>query len=215
MTLRFVLTFIMLLVLTVKVGTATIPFERVFIMTDFEKCIAKTLDIEKGFVDDPNDAGGATNFGVSLRFLQKLIDTDRDGYVDGDIDKDGDVDVDDIKKLTLDDVHRIMRTYFWNELPFIETNIPLSIKWKVFDISIHCSPLRAVKILQKALKIIPDGVWGIKSYNALQTANTDSLLNSISKEQMKYYSSIIVNRPANLKFLKNWTWRAFEQLEEI
>jgi lysozyme family protein len=182
-------------------------------MTDFEICIAKTLDIEMGFVDNPNDAGGATNFGLSLRFMQRLSDTDKDGYADGDIDRDGDVDIDDIKKLTLPNVHRILKAYFWDTLPVNEASVPLSIKWKLFDISVNCSPVQAIKMLQRALKVEADGVFGIKSWESLHTLSTDTVLAGLAEQQMKHYSACVVNRPANLTFLRGWTERAFEQLE--
>ena len=42
------------------------------------------LKVEGGYVDDANDAGGATNWGISLRFVkQSGVDLDIDG--DGDI----------------------------------------------------------------------------------------------------------------------------------
>jgi lysozyme family protein len=184
------------------------------IMTAYEMCAAQTLDIEKGFVDNPNDAGGATNFGVSLRFLKRLVDIDKDGYVDGDIDRDGDVDVDDIKKLTLPDVYRIMKTYFWDELPITaDESVPIKIRWKMFDIAINCSPIRAIKLLQQALGVDADGVWGIMSWKALKTTPEERILCALSQRLMKYYSQCVANKPTNLPFLVGWTDRAFTQFK--
>ena len=50
---------------------------------------------EGGYVDDPDDPGGATRFGISLRLLKKM------GKL-GDIDGDGDIDADDIRRLSSD-----------------------------------------------------------------------------------------------------------------
>lgn len=44
----------------------------------FEVCVARTLRHEGLYVDHPSDAGGATNYGISLRFLKRLQDVDRD-----------------------------------------------------------------------------------------------------------------------------------------
>ena len=46
---------------------------------------------EGGFVDDPADPGGATNFGVTIHTMRRL------GL---DLDRDGDVDVTDVRRLT-------------------------------------------------------------------------------------------------------------------
>ena len=44
-------------------------------MADFKQAIAKVLKNEGGYVDNPNDLGGTTNFGISLRFLQSIDKT--------------------------------------------------------------------------------------------------------------------------------------------
>ena len=71
-------------------------------MTDptpaFERAFRLLLRAEGGYVNDPNDAGGATNHGISLRAV-RLRDVDRDGHLDFDLDRDGDVD-----RSALDDV---------------------------------------------------------------------------------------------------------------
>lgn len=46
---------------------------------------------EGGYVNDPDDPGGATNFGVTIHTMRRL------GL---DLDADGDVDADDVQRLT-------------------------------------------------------------------------------------------------------------------
>lgn len=60
------------------------------------------LKVEGGYVDDPNDAGGATNWGISLRFVKQ-------SGVDLDIDGDGDIDAEDMKALTKNKPSRFTR----------------------------------------------------------------------------------------------------------
>jgi lysozyme family protein len=73
-------------------------------MAVFETAIDVVLRHEGGFVNNVHDSGGATNFGISLRFL-------RDYPGDGDFDGDGDVDIDDIRKMTLTDAKRVYRKH--------------------------------------------------------------------------------------------------------
>lgn len=41
------------------------------------------VDREGGYVNDPDDPGGATNFGVTIRTMRRLgLDLDHDGDVD-------------------------------------------------------------------------------------------------------------------------------------
>ena len=60
-------------------------------MSNFEFAHKFTSKWEGGFVDHKNDPGGATNYGVSLRWLKN------EGI---DIDGDGKIDINDIKALT-------------------------------------------------------------------------------------------------------------------
>ena len=42
-------------------------------MANFESAIKKTLKHEGGYNEVKGDAGGATNFGISLRFLKSIF----------------------------------------------------------------------------------------------------------------------------------------------
>lgn len=65
------------------------------------------LSWEGGFVNHPNDKGGATNKGVTLKTWKSI------GY---DKDKDGDIDVQDLKLITDEDVmNRVLKPYFWDK----------------------------------------------------------------------------------------------------
>ncbi len=63
-------------------------------MSNFEKAVEKVLEHEGGYVDHKNDPGGATNYGISLRFVKQSTG------IDLDVDGDGDIDADDIKAMT-------------------------------------------------------------------------------------------------------------------
>ena len=59
---------------------------------------------EGGYVNDPDDPGGATNFGVTIHTMRRL------GL---DLDRDGDVDVNDVRRLTRNQaVDIFVRHYF-------------------------------------------------------------------------------------------------------
>lgn len=57
-------------------------------MSNFDTAIITVLRHEGLFVNDSDDAGGATHYGVSLRWLKSIGDLDNDGFVDGDLDHD-------------------------------------------------------------------------------------------------------------------------------
>jgi len=55
-------------------------------MARFEDALPTVLRHEGLYSEDPADPGGATNYGISLRFLRQLGDTDGDGFAEGDLD---------------------------------------------------------------------------------------------------------------------------------
>jgi len=111
------------------------------------------------------DKGGATNYGVSIRFLRGL------GVELGDIDHDGDIDVDDIQALTPADAQRLMRLVFWDGLRL--DNLPRITAATVYDYAVNAGPVAAVKSLQMACNFYPgvalflDGVLGRKTRSAV------------------------------------------------
>ena len=68
----------------------------------FQQALDQLMAMEGGLVDNPNDPGGITKCGVSLRFIQ--------GH-NIDIDDNGIVDAEDIKALRTDQARDIYRKY--------------------------------------------------------------------------------------------------------
>ena len=78
-------------------------------MADFYKAIQFTSKYEGGekFTDDPLDRGGATRWGVSLRFAEGTND-----LALFDLDKDGKITKNDIKLLDKDTAYKVYKKYF-------------------------------------------------------------------------------------------------------
>lgn len=80
-------------------------------MSNFDLAIQTVLSHEGSFVADPYDIGGATNYGISLRWLQSVGDIDKDSFLEGDLNKDGTVDIKDIKKIDQKQAIEFYRKY--------------------------------------------------------------------------------------------------------
>ncbi len=76
-------------------------------MSRFDKAVEKVLRHEGRYVNHPNDPGGATNYGISLRFLKQL------GIEEADIDGDGFLNIEDIKAVTKEHAIRFYKLNFW------------------------------------------------------------------------------------------------------
>ena len=180
----------------------------------FEKAIAFTLAHEGGFVDDPVDPGGATNWGISLRFAraQGELDADGDGWPDLDVDHDGDIDADDIRKLTRVDAIGVYHARFWQPGQF--EDYPGHSGIKAFDYAVNMGPRQAAKLTQRALRacgeaVADDGRIGPKSREALGNVPPDLFVIGLRSEAAGFYRALIAARPQLAKYRRGWLNRAY------
>ena len=118
---------------------------------------------EGGIVDDPDDPGGATKYGVTIHTMRRLgLDLDRDGQVTPE-------DVRALSKAQAVDI--FLNHYF--EKPRLGV-LPEAIQASVFDMYVN-SGAQAVKILQNLLRqmgyeVAVDGVVGPQTSRAAHDA---------------------------------------------
>ena len=103
---------------------------------------------ERGYVNHPNDPGGATYNGISLRFLQQ------NGI---DINGDGKIDIQDILTLYRNKdqakVDEIFWKAFWRD-PGLDRFNSLLIQTCLYDANVNTGRTQAVKFLQRACNAI-------------------------------------------------------------
>lgn len=179
---------------------------------NFDKAIKTVLKHEGGYVDDPADPGGATNYGVSIRYLKQRGDLDGDGVLDGDLDMDGDIDVDDIKNMTEEQAKDLYRSGFWdkNKIGEIDEYI---IAERVFDMCVNMGPRQAGKIVQRACNyfgkgLIVDGIMGPATFKAVNSCKAEALIREIRFNHAKFYLDLIEKKPTLAKFKNGWLRRA-------
>ncbi len=182
----------------------------------FERALDATLEHEgfDQFVNDPADPGGATKWGVSLRFLKSLGDQDGDGLHDGDYDGDGDVDADDVKALTRGDAALLYKARFWDKILCGSMDHEI-VAAKIFDLAVNMGPRQAGRILQRALRacgvdVVEDGVIGPKTVKAVNSVTTPHVLRAaIRSEAAGFYRALVAKRPGLSRFIKGWLRRAY------
>lgn len=177
-------------------------------MATFDEAVRFVLKHEGGYVNHPRDPGGATNYGISLRFLRTLSD-------EGDINYDGIINADDIKALTEADAIQIYKKYFWDKYKIERYSGPLCIL--LLDMYVNMPPIQAMKVFQRALnkvnpdyQIAVDGIYGMHTWKSVEIAqkNEASLLNAIKESRVDYYMSLVSRRPELRYALKGWINRA-------
>jgi lysozyme family protein len=168
---------------------------------------------EGGYVNDPDDPGGATNFGVTIHTMRAL------GL---DLDGDGDIDPADVRRLTRDQAVDIFVEHYYLR-PRI-AQLPTPLQATVFDMYVNAGS-NAVRILQRLLRdmgldIAVDGVIGPQTTRAAHAAMAqapDHLVDAYGIARRSYYYRIADRRPASRKYARRrdggkggWILRAEE-----
>lgn len=129
-------------------------------MKTVEELAREIVQREGGFVDDRDDPGGATNWGVTIGTMKAL------GI---DLNKDGRVDVADVKALQFQQaVDLFVNEYFYR--PKLNV-LPEELQPSVFDMQVN-SGSSAVRILQQVLvaqgfDVAADGAMGPQTLKAI------------------------------------------------
>lgn len=153
---------------------------------------------EGGFVNDPDDPGGATNFGVTIHTMRRLR---------LDLTGDGSVDVSDVRALTRDQaVDIFIRHYF--ERPRI-AEMPADLQPSLFDMYVNAGS-NAVTILQSLLcemgfRVAVDGIIGPQSIAAAREAakpDPVALRDAYGIARRNYYFRLADRRVASRKYAR-------------
>ncbi len=171
----------------------------------FDEAFLHTRGFEGGFVNDPDDPGGATNHGISLRWLLKFGRLSKHDY-----DSDGDLDADDIALMSLEDAREIYLMHFWS--PWYE-KLPQHLAIKLFDLGVNMGTRQAVKLYQQVVGTTPDGLFGPATMEASYKAN---MYHSYADVQLRFeeraarfYYDLTTRRHSLRKFLYGWLTRAY------
>jgi len=182
----------------------------------FKQAFDALMEHEGGFVHDPDDPGGATNHGISLRQLiaEGEIDLDGDGFHDFDFDKDGDVDWIDVKNLTITDAEDYYFEFWWKRFHF--EKFPPIIGLKMFDLAVNMGSLQAFKLLQRAIRacgqdLEDDGIFGPKTEQAMLAYGNDYRIiqYTLRSEAAGFYRALTAAKPIFNKYINGWLRRAY------
>lgn len=168
-------------------------------MQDVRQIAEEIVAREGGFVNDPDDPGGATKFGVTLATARRL-GLDKDG--------DGDVDVADIRAVSREDAVTVFLEHYFQG-PGVD-RLPEVLQASVFDMYVNGGS-NAVKILQELLgqmgqKVSVDGVIGpqtIAAAEAAAAAAPNHLADAYGIARRNYYFRLADRRPASRKFARS------------
>jgi len=184
-------------------------------MTSFAKAMAFTEQWEGGFIDDPIDPGGATKYGISLRFLRGLSPEL------GDVDGDGDIDADDILALTPERASGLYRAHFWDPLGLDHAHVLLALP--LFDTAVNMGCRRAVTICQETVRdlgvpVTVDGIMGPITREAcllVLKCRHREIGDRFCMRRCWHYSGIVEANTKLSRFMRGWVNRTVALAEAI
>jgi lysozyme family protein len=153
---------------------------------------------EGGYVNDPDDPGGATNHGVTIHTMRRL------GL---ELNGDGRVDVEDVRQITSGQAVTIFLTHYFLKPRIAE--LPELLHATVFDMYVNAGG-NAVKILQRLLnqmgeQVSVDGAIGPQTIAAATRAFAkapDHMVDAYGIARRNYYFRIADQRPASRKYAR-------------
>ena len=141
---------------------------------NFIPCVDFTFTQEGGFVDNPDDPGGATNLGITLTTLDDW--------------ENADLPVSAIRSLQRPLAEQIYHKNYWLKMSC--GLLPGGVDLMVFDSGINIGPGRAIEQLQDALMVDVDGQIGPMTLAAAAKANAHDLIADMGLIEQHYYRSL-------------------------
>jgi lysozyme family protein len=179
----------------------------------FARVLAHLLKTEGGYNDIPADRGGATNFGISLRFAQAEARIDPVVRRALDMDMDGDVDGADIRLLTPEAAAAVYRRCFWDRYRCAQLRPRMD--GALFDQAVNGGSVAAVRMLQQAVNLVRghpdlvvDGRIGPRTIAAANKTDPNAVVVQMRSVAAQRYRAIVRADPRQRIFLKGWLARA-------
>lgn len=156
-------------------------------MADFDKYAPKLSDIEGGWVDDPDDNGGATNRGVTLTTYRSFFGQHKTK--------------EDLKNMTDDEWRFIMKS-FWDDCSG-DSITNQTIAEFLVDWRIHSGGV-AIRKIQAVFSLKPDGIVGPLTLGALNVSDCRTTLDRMKACRIRYYNWLIDSGRCHKKYRKGW-----------
>jgi lysozyme family protein len=153
----------------------------------FEVCLPVILASEGGFVDDPQDPGGATNLGVTLATLSSWLGRT--------------ATIAEVEGLTPVAVAPMFLARYWN--PSHAGDCPAGVDLMVFDEAVNQGVGRALCSLQAALGLAVDGAFGPATQAALDAGDAVCLIRRLAANREAHYRAL----PTFPRFGRGWLAR--------
>ncbi len=135
-------------------------------MSLFLDLVDRVLSHEGGYVNDPNDPGGETKWGISKRSYPHL----------------------NIKDLTRQDAIAIYQRDFWQRVQ--GDKLPVPLVFQALDAAVNHGIGNAVRWMQRAAGVADDGVIGPVTLAAVARQEPADLVLNFNAERLEFYAKL-------------------------
>ena len=136
----------------------------------FDEVFERTIGHEGGYVNNPKDPGGETNWGITIATARA------NGFINP------------MKSMTRLQAKEIYRLAFWKRAKCDQ--FLGAISYQVFDAAINHGIGNAIRMLQRAVGVLDDGLVGPKTLTAIQKLTLDDVLVLFIAERLEFYTNL-------------------------
>lgn len=156
---------------------------------NFDRAFTDLLGHEGGYVNNPADPGGETNWGITVAVARE------NGYVGAMKDMDQSV------------AKTIYARKYW--LPEFES-LPYAVAFQVFDAAVNSGVGQSVRWLQRAVGVADDGQFGPVTLSAVRAIDPTKLVMFFNAERLLF----MTNLSTWSSFGKGWARRISANLKK-
>ena len=139
-------------------------------MSDFDKAFDLLIGNEGGYVNNPKDPGGETNWGITKAVAVA------NGYTG------------DMRAMPKETAKGIYKKMYWDKLQCDQLSFVVA--FQLFDAGVNHGNSQAVKFLQRALSVADDGVIGAKTIAAVSKLDDLQIVLLFNAERMNFYTDL-------------------------
>ena len=167
----------------------------------FDVAFLKVLDVEKKiYTDRPNDRGGPTKFGITLKTLSDY--------------RGKDCTAEDVRELSEAEAKKIYKDLYWDRLKLSEVD-NMNLCMVLFDQAVNRGTWKVTEQIQKILGVKVDGVFGPVTLQAVNAINPKKLIIKFIIEAQMAYVDMAIHGHGQLENLKGWIARTHKLLELV
>ena len=143
-------------------------------ISNWQKSFELMLKSEGGYVNNPADPGGMTNLGVTKATWENWVGRESDEA--------------EMRGLTPEKVEPLYKKKYFDAVRGDE--LPMGLDYLMFDFAVNAGAGRAIKTLQTAVGVTPDGGFGPMTMAAVQAVDPNELIERFSQAKEDFYRSL-------------------------